>query len=191
MERLYARHPANPVIAFQKWGAAASVGPMRRWHAAAAVSILATAGLLVGLNRAAALTEEATPEPTGFTALGLAEDGTLLVRALSCGGPVAGPVTISRGTTDQPGSAVVASYPAADPVRVDPADLGADPTVLTIRVGDTEAAVASVIGWQAVNPGLWLVTEPEADGAESLSLTDDGFRDRFCRAAEGSTARSR
>ncbi len=161
-------------------GQAASVGAVRRWHAAAAVGILATAGLLVGLNRVAALTEEPTTEPTGFTALGLAEDGTLVVRALGCAGPTAGPVTISRGTTNQPGSAVVASYPAADPVRVDPADLDRDPTVLSIRVGDTEPALASVIGWQAVTPGEWLVTEPGADSTQSLSLTDDGFHDRFC-----------
>lgn len=156
---------------------------MKTRHVGALAMIGAVTTFVGGVAFVGHLTMESDTPVRGVTALGLAEDGTLLARVWTCdGSPVRGEVTISRGTPDQPGTAVIATVPASPTVRVDP-DFFDDPTsttVLLVGAEGTEPARATVGEWQAVNPGRWLVTEPGADGTDNLALGPEDVRDRMC-----------
>ena len=151
---------------------------MKTWHLGAA-AVLATAAAFLAAQAFMTHLSAGPDEPRrGATGLGIGDDGAMLVRTQTCDGERSrGEVVISRSAPDRGGSDVIASFPAAPTISVDlrlpDPESAAD---LLVRSVNTRAVRSSLVEWQAVAPGLWLVSEPTTAGTRNRTLTDRQFR---------------
>ncbi|MCL3838125.1 hypothetical protein [Aeromicrobium duanguangcaii] len=143
-------------------------------------ALIALTGAVVVLAWVVAprLLAEAPPRREGALAAGVAEDGTLLVRSVECGGEPT-EVTVSWVTPGNPGSRSERRFGAARVVEVDlPAGLGAR-TTLRITAPRFDGLDLTPAQWTAVSPDTWLVASPpESHGTTTLATAE--LEDRLC-----------
>ncbi|GAA3538315.1 hypothetical protein AFL01nite_13260 [Aeromicrobium flavum] len=112
--------------------------------------------------------EEEPPVRRGTVAVGVAADGTLLVRSTLCSGdPV--PVSVSHGTANGSGVREVATTQAGRQAPVE-LPVGLDErTDLTITAPDLDGLVVTAAGWRGLDEHVWMVASaPESRETTTL-----------------------